>query len=368
MRDTGMSTIDADDQEWPLREMEIVKCEKIELVGKTLLLGEHAGMKRDIFRGTVLKTAKNMLTIFAEGTPVYYGDDEYIARGQITFEVTDKTAFIGVSRADIKPFMRVEIKCTDSEWMESAPPQFAGGECESVRLLEYGDKWSTVDSETREVVLAVKEQIKTEGGQTELLCIPLNSYDRYSDPIIRLRGRFDYDLSPYTPGTVLTAQYLAVNKKANPPVYSYVNDLTVNQARRLTPQELSGVFGRPGDVSVTVTKDVIGATDDIIPVLLTNKTSSEVMFGNFYRLAVKKGDKWYSYTDPQYKDDVSITTEGYTVLPGSEREFSFWRGLHTDKLPAGTYRIITLFTAGALGDGERPTFDYFAYSNEFTVK
>jgi hypothetical protein len=366
MRDTGMGTIDADDQEWPLREMEIVKCEKIELVGKTLLLGEHAGMKRDIFRGTVLKTAKNSLTIFAEGTPVYDGDDEYIARGQIALEVTDKTAFIGAARADIKPFTRVEIKCSDGVWMESAPPQYAGGDCESVKLLEHGDQWGS-DAEQREIRVAVKEQIKTEGGLAELLCIPLDSYTRYNSPLIRLEGWFDYDLTPYTPGTVLTAPYLAVNKKANPPVYSYVNDVEVNANRRLTAQELSGVFGRPGDVAVTVTKDDISQNDERIPVLLTNKTNTEVSFGNYYQLAVKRDGQWYKYTNPQYHEEVSVTTDSQIVEPRNEREFSFWRGLHTDKLPTGTYRIVTLFSAGALGDNEPPTFDYFVYSNEFTV-
>ena len=368
----------------PYREMEIISVEKIQLKGRALRLGQHTEMKPNTLLGTVLSVSSRSMTVYAEGGLVYYGDDEYVAKGQHSFTVNSNTRIFDkdgkrIQANGIRPFQRVEVIAGDYMWLETDPPQFGGGTARTIRILEHGDKWLDFTAH-RDIDVVVERQISA----TELLVQPLWANQRYETPkaVVRIWGGGpayapeaeepapDVVIpplgGPYKPGQILRISYLAVNRKSNPAVYSYATVNWIDPTRRWTAQEFSGVFGKPGDVTLAVPKTVEPNAAHI-NAIWTNKTASQLMYGEPYRLERKTDGKWAMYNEPDRKENYGFNMPAYTVEPRSEAKMDYWVRAFSDKLPGGTYRIVTDFSPYT-ASGDAVPGGYIIYSNEFTVK
>ena len=358
------------------RELVVISVQKVQMKGRALRLGNAWDMRPNTVIGTIISANRNRIVAYIEGGLVYFGDNEFIAKGRSPFTINSGTRILDkagkqIQSRDLKPFQRVEIRVSDHSWMESSPPQYGGGTASTIRLLEYGDKWvagpswggesEPPSSAHRWGGFVVEQQVSA----SELLVQPLWAEQRYNTPkaIVRLQNETS---ARYTPGQILSVWYLAVNNKANPPVYSYATITGVDQTRRWTAQELSGVFGKPSDVTLTV-PGTLAANAATISATWTNKTSTQLMYGQSFKLERKTQSKWVLYNEPDRKGNYGFTSEGIVVDPRSQAEMAYGVRVYSDKLPSGTYRIVTDFMPVA-ASGDVIPGGYIIYSNEFTVK
>lgn len=360
-----------------VRKMEIISCRKIELVGDTLKLGESVTPEKNRLVGTVLTTFSGGgggITVYIEGGTAYDGRLEYVAYGKKWFETKGAKVFDKngnpMAANSIEPFQRVEIELDNSEWMESSDSRgFAGGICKEVRLLEYGDKWSLYETDFREICVVVESQYEHDGKVDTLLAQPFRAHERYLMPQVILKyPESGVNLSNYPRGTILYAKYLAVNKKSEPPEYLYITGAYVidskTEPNMLTGQELSGVYGKKGDVALGVTTGTVKATDETVNVQWTNKTANPLMFGRSYWLEKKSNDKWTTYSKPGYTGG-EFNDDGIIIAANSEMKFAYGLRAYTDILESGTYRIVTTFMPEERS--RAPGFSYIIASSPFTV-
>ena len=355
---------------------EIVGYQKIEMIGKSLIVGDgkYTNARPNTLVGTVIAVTSSRFSMYVESGLVYKDGFEYFAYGPKTLSFdTDTSVFSSDDRrlqgTDIKPFQRVEVKLATTAWSEAIPPVFSGGKCRTVNILGYDDKWGSDNyGNTREFTCVVTGQLKNANGETELLVKPSSVYELYNQPkaVIRNSVHSDINLASYTAGTFLTITYIAVNEKIDPPVYQYITAIEANKDYKQTAQELSGVFGKPGDVTLAVKPNVVSPTADNIKVVCTNKTGTALWFTNWFVIEVKKDGKWSMFSDPSYKESIGLIPEGPTAEPRADTEFTYWVRLYTNRLPAGTYRLVGAFSPRD-ADG-MPAADYLITSSEFTVK
>ena len=368
------------------RELEIISVEKIQMKGSRIPLrsGGDVSMSPNTFIGTVLTVNKNNMTVYVEGGLAYYGDEEYIARGQTQFKIGSGTKIFdkagkSINASGIKPLQRVEIiDRGDGEWRESAPPMYGGGTARTVRLLGYGDKWFPGPSWTswsgtdkppssfhRQIQFVVEKQL--DANELQVLMLGPREWYRYQPQkaVVRLNDP-GLNTARYQPGQVMNAWYRAVNNKANPPVYSFALVSEIAPGRRWTAQEIAGVFGKgefgkPEGITLTV-PDAVSANTEFVAATWTNNTALELGFGEPFILERKTNGKWGLYHEPDREDNYGWNLPLYTVAPRSEAKTNYYLRVYSDKLPKGDYRIVTSFSA----EGYMP--GYVIYSSEFTVK
>lgn len=377
MRGTG--ELVEGDEKHPVRLFELIDCQKIVLAGETLKLKEGISLqevKDNVLIGTILTVSANRLQMYVEGGRVFDNGFEYLARGQYTMEVDNNTKILdtqsrSIQASELKPFQRVQVKLFDSEWMDfsdSSPTQFAGGICGSVQMLEYGDKFIASVVQFHKMSCAVISQQTDESGNVQLLVQPdPGTRERSLQPQFILTPS-DYstnvNFSTYKTGARIDVSYLAIKYDSKPGEIRYVSEIKPNGLPAKTPEQMSEVFGNPGDVTLTAIPASTKVGAKTVSCVWENKTDKELGFGQHYTLERKNGDKWSKYgSSSRNGTDYGFTDEGYTIPPRGEAKFSYGMLAYTDLIEKGTYRIKTNFTYWrAPGD-----YDLYTVYAEFMV-
>jgi len=372
-----------------LRVLEIISVEKIKLKGKMLRLSDDvsvsgARVNPNTFLGTVLTINSNSVTVFIEGGLAYYNDFEFVARGQMDFKINNNTKILNktgksIKASELKPGLRVEIlERGNGEWLEqNSPPMYIGGTARTIQVLEHGTKWSLNNipyyrnsKDHTEFDRGASFVVEKQLNANELLVLRRTSNEWYQlgpqKAILRLR---EGTAARYQPGQSVLAYFKAVNNKANPAIHDYVTIASVSTDRRWTAQEISGVFGKgevgkPEGITLTVPA-AVNATAERIRTTWKNDTDTQININTPFILERKTNGKWSLYHEPDRKPPhlaSSIRASDSRAMPRSKLEVSYPLRRYTDKLPSGTYRIVTRFIA----EGYMP--HYVIYSNEFTVK
>lgn len=363
----------------PVRMMEIIEYRKIVLSGETLKLKEGVSIQDlddSVLVGTILEVSANGMQMYIEGGRMFYGGYEYLVHGQKFISLDENTVFrdsrgLLVPRGDIRPFQRVQVKVSDTDWAESSPPGFGGGRCTSLRVLEYGDKFIGMDAvkQFHRMSCAVIERQKDENGQIRLLVQPdPGSRERGLQPRFMLSYTDGWPVTgfpEYTAGTRIDVSYMAIRFDTNPGVIDYVSEIKANGLPAKTPEQMSETFGKPGDVTLTANPAEVSAGAKAVDCVWKNNTGTELTFGQWYVLEVKNGDKWQKYgLMSRNGDNYAFTSEANILPPQSEVKFSYNLSVYTDRIEAGTYRVKTDFIRSrAPGD-----YDMYTAYAEFTVK
>lgn len=378
MRGTGELT--EGDKMYPVRLYEFIDCPKIVLVDKTLKLKEGTSiqeLKDNVLIGTILTASANRLQMYVEGGRVFDGRFEYLARGQYTMEINNSTKILDtqgrLSQAgELKQFQRVQVKLLDSEWMDfsdSSPTQFAGGICGSVQMLEHGDKFIASIEQFHKMSCAVISQQKDESGNIQLLVQPdPGTRERTLQPQFILTSsdnKTNINFAAYNTGVRIDVSYLAIKYDSKPGEIRYVSEIKPNGLPAKTPEQMTEVFGNPGDVTLNAIPESVGVGAKTVKCVWKNKTDKELMFGQDYTLERKTGDLWIKYgSSSRNGTNYGFTSEANTIPPRGEVKFNYSMLAYTDKIEKGTYRIKTDFNYWrAAGD-----YDMYTAYAEFTVE